>query len=436
MRRLIAAISMILLCIQPAYAQNFSFGYRPAPPGKFGAIPKALSPLIDGALPSSVDLSDDMPPPGDQGNQQSCVAWAVAYALKSQQEKVERGWIIYDTNGINFDRVFSPSFIYNQINGGTDSGSNFADAFRILITQGAAPLSAMPYTASPFAPVPSAAQSVAGNFRADTFRTVDPSDVSEVKAQLAAGHPLVIAGRMYQQFHNLGPDQVWTTATGPVIGRHAMTLVGYDDSKGAFKVINSWGTNWGSAGYGWIEYNLFGLVIDEAYLVVDLKGEVMTSADVPDDKWSPPSTVSEEANLTITNFLHNQFDNSGIAGMIVTGTLTIPAGVQGNARIVISLQYQTGPAVEGLSPLFRLASGQAAFGTPPLPLDGKGISGLTWQAFMPYCALGVPKTKLCMPVPTPPWVPPALSNLRAEPTLFIDNFGVAKGPSLNFFVKM
>ena len=39
------------------------------------------------------------------------------------------------------------------------------------------------------------------------------------------------------------------------MGRHGICLIGYDDEKEAFKFINSWGTNWGIDGYGWISYD-------------------------------------------------------------------------------------------------------------------------------------------------------------------------------------
>lgn len=35
---------------------------------------------------------------------------------------------------------------------------------------------------------------------------------------------------------------------------HAITIVGWDDSKGAWLVKNSWGTQWGENGYIWIKY--------------------------------------------------------------------------------------------------------------------------------------------------------------------------------------
>ncbi|MCL2102000.1 MAG: hypothetical protein FWH22_09850, partial [Fibromonadales bacterium] len=38
---------------------------------------------------------------------------------------------------------------------------------------------------------------------------------------------------------------------------HAMVLVGYDDSKNAFRVLNSWGTSWGDRGSIWIDYDFF-----------------------------------------------------------------------------------------------------------------------------------------------------------------------------------
>lgn len=36
------------------------------------------------------------------------------------------------------------------------------------------------------------------------------------------------------------------------VGRHAMVIVGYDPSKNAFKIRNSWSPAWGESGYGWL----------------------------------------------------------------------------------------------------------------------------------------------------------------------------------------
>ena len=36
-----------------------------------------------------------------------------------------------------------------------------------------------------------------------------------------------------------------------------MVIIGYDDSKGSFRVLNSWSTGWADHGEAWIDYNFF-----------------------------------------------------------------------------------------------------------------------------------------------------------------------------------
>jgi Papain family cysteine protease len=435
MRLLLSAVLMLLAV--PASAQTISFGLQSAPVAKYNAIPNAYSPLVGSGLPTSYDLSANMPPPGQQANQ-SCVGWAVAYALKTYHERIERNWPIVDTNGqIRPDHVFSPAFIYNQINGGSDNGSNFGDAFRVLATQGAAPWSAMPYSGQPFNPVPASARAAAAPYKIDTFRTLDHQNISEIKTQLFSGFPVVIGARVFQQFHQLPPGAVWTYASGPS-GNHAMVVVGYDDSKQAFKVMNSWGPLWSSGGYGWISYNLFSKVVNEAYIVVDLRG-VDSNAPTSTDVWTPPSIAPAMSSITVEKGeidLNYREPTLGYAvGIRIVGTISIPAGVRGTAQIVLPLRFQNNVAVGSLSPAFMLPSGQAAFGTPRFQLDGTGITNLRWYAFMPYCSLNVPKTGVCVS-PSPYYVPPAQSDLRTAPILFIDNFGVVQGQAVDFFVKL
>src|SRR5262249_22391836 len=68
-------------------------------------------------LASSVDLSKDFPLPGNQGQQYSCVGWALGYAIKTYQERVELGWSLEAP-----EHQFSPAYIYNQLNNGQDIG--------------------------------------------------------------------------------------------------------------------------------------------------------------------------------------------------------------------------------------------------------------------------------------------------------------------------
>ena len=51
-----------------------------------------MTPRFRAFLPAEVDLSAGFPPPGDQGQQSSCTAWAVGYALRSYYEGKRHNW--------------------------------------------------------------------------------------------------------------------------------------------------------------------------------------------------------------------------------------------------------------------------------------------------------------------------------------------------------
>ena len=99
----------------PAHAQGARpTGLRFMDDVAYQSIPLAAPPLL-GQVPKAVDLSSHFPEPGDQGKQNSCVGWAVAYALKSYQEGLERSWGTAPPQ-----HRFSPAFIYNQLNKSPD----------------------------------------------------------------------------------------------------------------------------------------------------------------------------------------------------------------------------------------------------------------------------------------------------------------------------
>ena len=54
--------------------------------------------LGNGNVPSSHDISQYLPPIGDQGNYGTCVAWALGYNLKTVLEAQDKG---YNTNDLS-----------------------------------------------------------------------------------------------------------------------------------------------------------------------------------------------------------------------------------------------------------------------------------------------------------------------------------------------
>jgi len=80
-------------------------------------------------------------------------------------------------------------------------------------------------------------------------------------------HALMINIKMDNSFINAKAGFIWKTNSGSGAFPHAIIICGYDDSKHAYKVMNSVGTNWGDAGYSWIDYDYFP-VVSSYYLYV------------------------------------------------------------------------------------------------------------------------------------------------------------------------
>lgn len=242
-------------------APDYNCGFQAPDPEKARSIPVLQAVRMRG-LPSSVDLSPQMPPVSNQGQQNSCVAWATGYAMRSFHEQRQRKWG-YDApiTGGRGDHVFSPAYIYNQINGGRDQGSVIENALELMVREGAAPWSAMPYNERDYRTQPTAQQrAAAGPYRLQRYARISATDLDTIKQELAAGRPVVFGMGVDDNFYQL-KSEPYDQRGGKDYGGHAMTLVGYDDQKtsprghrGAFKIINSWGTGWGDRGYGWISY--------------------------------------------------------------------------------------------------------------------------------------------------------------------------------------
>lgn len=111
----------------------------------------------------------------------------------------------------------------------------------------------MAYTATngTCAPVPTD-----GRYRAAAWGYVTNSSsvpsVAQIKAALVEHGPLTIAVRVTPAFQAYSGGVFNQMDNGPV--NHGVTLIGWDDSKQAWRIRNSWGAGWGESGNMWIRY--------------------------------------------------------------------------------------------------------------------------------------------------------------------------------------
>jgi len=225
-------------------------GYVPVPSTTYDRFQTA--PRFRAFLPDSADLSDRFPKPGYQGQQGSCSAWATAYALRSYHQAKKRNW-----KPIGDAQAFSPSYVFNQLNSsGQCGGISIPAALDLMKSQGVVSLASFPYQEDSCVYQPSPdTKSIASSYRIKSWSAIGHrSSLDDVKGQLANGNPVVFGMNISDSFQELRGDRVYDDTTSPRIGGHAMVLVGYNDHREAFKVINSWGTEWGAGGFGWISY--------------------------------------------------------------------------------------------------------------------------------------------------------------------------------------
>jgi Papain family cysteine protease len=284
MKKIIFGVLLVCLSSTLFSQQNkFQTGLIFSTQEELEGIPLASLPYSGKELAKFVDLSGKLPTPGNQGKQSSCVAWATGYALKAYQEKIET----------NQFYNFSPSFIYNQINHGRDGGSDIIEALNLLSQQGVCTKDVMPYNENDYLTKPNDFQNnKAKKYKIDYWRRVNIRDIKEVKAQINAGYPIVFGAVVDEGFtkfkKNDSSKSIWRKPLGKTMGGHAMLAIGYDDDKRAFKIINSWGTEWGEDGYGWIDYTYFSKIVALGFVAKDAinaydNDEVITDVPVKPD---------------------------------------------------------------------------------------------------------------------------------------------------------
>jgi len=207
-------------------------------------------------IPSKIDLRSGCTPVYDQGQLGSCTANAIGAALDF--DRVKQG-----ETPITPSRLF---IYYNEraLEGSirSDAGASIRDGIKTVKSLGACPEKTWPYIISKFKTKPSTtAFNQALSYQSVLYQSVDNTNLTLMKSTLASGFPVIGGFSVYESFES---DTVASTGIVPMpskteqlLGGHAILVVGYDDSTQRFIVRNSWGTNWGKAGYFTVPYAYF-----------------------------------------------------------------------------------------------------------------------------------------------------------------------------------
>lgn len=227
-------------------------------------------------LPKRISYAEFCPKPFNQGPHGTCMAVVLGYYIRTIMEARRLG--LTDQARINA-LAFSPSYIYQEAKKPNDyacqEGLNIETAVRVIAKQGVVPLHMTGYPACNESTANLEAQ--AQPYRIAEAQQILDLDLSpeerviRLKTALTEGLPVMVSFFATAKFNKLrGP--VWTPEPSDQTelqrrlqlyeqqqktGRaHALCVLGYDDDQygGAFRVVNSLGTEWGEGGFCWIRY--------------------------------------------------------------------------------------------------------------------------------------------------------------------------------------
>jgi len=235
-------------------------------PEDFAAILKtadrASRDLVD--LPPSFSLKKFAPIPQNQGDYGTCVAWSSAYAARTISYALQRNM----TNADSIKKyVFSPGYIYYKIKDSADKdctkGSSILNAMKtmsstgimlkkeglidctITVPKNTEQKKATPYKIKDFLSLNT------------TYGAIAKNDILKIKKSLTEKKPVVISIKCYNSFKYVTSPGIWTPlAEEGIPESHAVCIIGFDDNinGGSFEIMNSWGTEWGDQGFGWLSY--------------------------------------------------------------------------------------------------------------------------------------------------------------------------------------
>ncbi len=235
---------------------------------------------IRSELPTEVDLRPWCSPIEDQGILGSCTAQAGVGLVEYFENRAFGQYL-------DGSRLFLYKATRNLMGWTGDSGAFIRTTMGAMRLFGIPPEKHWPYTdGEQFDEEPPAfCYAYALNYRAISYYRLDPYGTPEeallaqIRTNLANGLAMMFGFTVYSSIGQAKEKGriPYPAPKESVMGGHAVVAVGYDDklpiqntnvggreTTGAILVRNSWGTEWGEAGYGWLpyEYVLKGLAVD------------------------------------------------------------------------------------------------------------------------------------------------------------------------------
>ena len=268
--------------------QTEFFGLEGAPHEKMDFDPSLFQTKSN--LPSKIDWRDHdgknwTPEIVSQGQCGSCVAFAAIAQLEIQ--------LNITSQAPNMNLNLSEQYLFKNI-GSCDRGSQLFMALWSLKSKGAPDEICHVYQSGRLGEDYSNSGACSDvKKRAYKIKSNKRVSASKLKEALLKG-PVMTSMSVYEDFKYY-ESGVYSHVSGDMLGGHAVVIVGYDDTKEAWIVRNSWGKDWGEGGYFNISYN-----DDDTRLGVNNYGIEVDPIEHPKTILSPAFYSAHQGDIQFT----------------------------------------------------------------------------------------------------------------------------------------
>ena len=220
-------------------------------------------------LPAKIDYTVQMTPVRNQGAEGTCVGFATAVGVKEWMEQKEYKLYI----------PLSPRYVYEyarKIDGSSpdSEGTTLVAATKTLVSKGICEEKFWPYVAQNPGKPDSKADLNASRYK------IQPgwariTNEKELRHYLNEYGPTLIGVVVYNNWYrekngHIPNPTLWERYINGALGGHAICLVGYDDKTQEYKFKNSWGSDWGDNGYGYLTYKHIRQIMMDAIGMIDM----------------------------------------------------------------------------------------------------------------------------------------------------------------------
>src|SRR4051794_31268847 len=357
---------------------SHGLGLEPAPP-RPGASALSVTSMAD--LPASIDLTPWALPSGDQGQVNSCAAWASGYTAM--------GYYL-TRQGIAGDKL-APMYTYSQLVHGQNVGTSIDDHLNIARTQGVDNQGDYAQGNYDYVHTPTTAQTanaahwVISGYQDLAITMSASSTTTQLSAMsaLADGKPVVLGIPVWANFYSVSSTNhgYYAGPSGAFQGYHAVTALGYSST--GLRIENSWGPYWGETGFATLSWAFVNQYVNQATAVGELISAnatptVLAAPNVSGVTMRGGTLTASSGRFTAspTGYAYRWQRDSGsgfadISGATASTRTTTADDVGAKLRVVVSASNAAGSAQATSAAIGPITPG------PPTVTSAPAISGTT-----------------------------------------------------------